>query len=147
MERIEGLYAMTSTVIKEKENNGKFVISVDDMVEELRDRIDFETVPKEVLADYVLRFAAAVCLNDANYRSVIKGEGLYINLDDCQNPDFIAHLHNNAMLDKNAKQRIVDAIRRKAELSDLKQLAFDIDGMMFEEMTTEQLLEILKQAV
>lgn len=148
MERIEGLYTAISTVIREKEADEKLVISVDDMVEQLKDRVDFDSVSKEVLAEYVLRFAIAVGLNDADYKSVVRGEGLYINWNDCKNPDFIARLHNNAMLDKTSKQQVIDALRKKrVELTDLKQLAFDMDGMLFEEMTTEQLLEILKQAV
>lgn len=147
MERIEGLYIAIGTAIRERESDNKLVISVDDLVSQLRDDFDFDSVSKEVLADYVLRFAIAVGLNDNGYRSVVKGEGLYVNLEDCKNPDFIKRLHNNAMLDKNAKQQIVDAIRKKIELSDVKQLAFDIEGMLFEEVTAEQLLEILKQAV
>lgn len=144
MERIEGLYTAISTAIRERENDDKLVISVDDMVAQLRGDVDFDSVPKEVLADYVLRFAVAVGLNDNGYRSVVKGEGLYVNLEDCKNPDFIARLFNNAMIEEKAKEQVVNVIRKEIEASNVKQFAFDIDGMIFEEMTAEQLLELLR---
>ena len=144
MERIEGLYTAISTAIRERENDDKLVISVDDMVAQLRGDVDFDSVPKEVLADYVLRYAVAIGLNDNGYRSVVKGEGLYVNLEDCKNPDFIARLFNNAMIEEKAKEQVVNVIRKEIEASNVKQFAFDIDGMIFEEMTAEQLLELLR---
>lgn len=144
MEKIEGLFTAITTAIRERENDDKLVISVDDMVAQLRGDVDFDSVPKEVLADYVLRYAVAIGLNDNGYRSVVKGEGLYVNLEDCKNPDFIARLFNNAMIEEKAKEQVVNVIRKEIEASNVKQFAFDIDGMIFEEMTAEQLLELLR---
>ena len=144
MEKIEGLFTAITTAIRERENDDKLVISVDDMVAQLRGDVDFDSVPKEVLADYVLRYAVAIGLNDNGYRSVVKGEGLYVNLEDCKNPDFIARLFNNAMIEEKAKEQVVNVIRKEIEASNVKQFAFDIDGMIFEEMTAEQLIELLR---
>lgn len=144
MDKIEGLFTAITTAIRERENDDKLVISVDDMVAQLRGDVDFDSVPKEVLADYVLRYAVAIGLNDNGYRSVVKGEGLYVNLEDCKNPDFIARLFNNAMIEEKAKEQVVNVIRKEIEASNVKQFAFDIDGMIFEEMTAEQLLELLR---
>ena len=144
MEKIEGLFTAITTAIRERENDDKLVISVDDMVAQLKGDVDFDSVSKEVLADYVLRYAVAIGLNDNGYRSVVKGEGLYVNLEDCKNPDFIARLFNNAMIEEKAKEQVVNVIRKEIEASNVKQFAFDIDGMIFEEMTAEQLLELLR---
>lgn len=147
MERIEGLYTAITAIIKEKESEFRLAISTDDIVERLKNEIDIETVPREVLADYVLRFAAAIGLNNNGYRSVLKGNGLYVNLYNCEKAEYLSRLHNNAVLSEKQKQQVVNLIRKQCEITGIAgQTSFDLDtGMIVEDVTEEQLLELLKK--
>ena len=147
MERIEGLYTAITAIIKEKESEFRLAISTNDIVNRLKNEIDIETVPKEVLADYVLRFAAAVGLNDNGYRSVIRGNGLYIKLENCEKSEYLNRLYNNAFLSEKQKEQIVNLIKKQREIAGIAgQTSFDLDtGMIIEDVTEEQLLELLKR--
>ena len=151
--RIEELYTKITAIANEQEKDGKLVFKTDEFVEQLKEEFDWESVPKEVLADYLFRYAIATGLNSKGYRSVVRGNGLYVNLDRCRNINFAKRMHNNATQDMKSKEgRIIDIDKIIKELERSRndipgQSAFDETynetGMIFEELTTEEILEIL----
>lgn len=153
MEKIEGLYTTIAAIINEYESDGKLVLKTDEMEERLRNDIDWKDAPKEVLVGYLFRYAIAIGLNMRGYRSVVKGNGMYVNLDRCRNINFAKRMHNNVQTDiksKEGKQLDIDKIIKQLEKGSNTipgQSAFDETfnetGMLFEELSTEEILEIL----
>lgn len=149
MGRIEGLFTNITKIIKEKESEYKLVISTDDMVDRLKDEVDLDSVPKSVLADYVLRFAVAVGLSDAGYRSVVKGEGLYINLENCNKKEYLDRLQNNAVEAEQQKLQVVRIIKGQREATGIAgQTSIDPEtGLLVEDITEEQLIGMLRASL
>ena len=147
MNKIEGLYTAITSIIREKEEKYNLVISTDDMVTRLKDQNYLDSVPREVLEDYLLRFAVAIGLNDNGYRSVVKGEGLYINLENCERAEFLNRLFNNAVEMEQQKEQVVSLILKQRERAGIAgQTSIDPEtGMIIEDITEEQLLDLLRK--
>lgn len=153
MSKIEGLYAAITAMVIEQEQDGKLVLKTGDMVDRLMKEIDWQDIPKEVLADYLFRYAIANGLNARGYRSVVKGNGMYVNRDRCRNINFAKRMHNNVQKEIKTKEGIridIDKIILQLEKGTSTipgQSAFDETynetGMLFEELSTEEILEIL----
>lgn len=147
MGRIEGLYTAISSIIKEKESENKLVISTDDVVEILKDEDYLATASRADLEEYLLRFAVAIGLNDNGYRSVVKGEGLYINLENCTKREYLDRLHNNAVEAEHQREQIVKIITKQRELAEIAgQTEWDEEtGTIIEQVSIEKLLEMLRK--
>lgn len=153
MEKIEDLYTTITAIVNEYEGEGKLVFKTNEFVERLKSEFDWDSVPKEVLTDYLCRYATAAGLNANGYKSVVRGNGLYVNLNRCRNINFAKRMHNNAQHDLKSKEGVVidiDKIIRELEKSQNNipgQSAFDETynetGMIFEELTTDEIIEIL----
>ena len=144
MGRFNGIYTQINTIIKEKESEYKLVISTDEIVERLVN-VDFlATASREDLEDCVLRLAIAVALNDAGYRSVVRGEGLYINPVRWKEPKCGEQLLENAKMDVRNKEQMLQYVEKVVELPEYAQGAFDENAELYDEITKQQLIEMLR---
>ena len=145
MKNIEGLYTALNAIIKSKEEEERLAIDVQTLVEEVKEEVDVHSASLDWYIQFALKSAAEVALWQNGYRSVVKGNGLFINADHCTNKAYISRLFNNAKLSELQKKRITDYLTKKiTELGFNGQLSFDFEtGTIVEDITTAELLEML----
>ena len=145
----EGIYAQYSKFIKEQKNDNKLVIDV----EKLAECVDFSEMPREELERRCKRAAASVALNQNGYKSVLRGEGLFVDYVNCTNPIFLQHLVENTKIDaiqaETAMKTLQKIMKQNAEeLPDYVQIAFQFDSeghsKMVDELSLTQILEMLR---
>lgn len=145
----EGIYAQYSKYIKERRSENKYVIDV----EKLADYVDFSEMPREELERRCKRAAASVALNQNGYKSVMRGEGLFVDYANSTNPIFLQHLVDNAKIDAIQAETAMKALQRimkqnAEELPDYVQMAFQFDSeghsKLVDELSLSQILEMLR---
>lgn len=149
MQNIEGLFSSINAFIRESESEDRIAVSVDEVIKRVKSEVDIHSATLDYYIDSTIKHAVATALSQAGYRSLVIGEGLYVNLDACENPDAIAKLYNNAKLLETQKAQVVEMIRKRArEVGVSGQYEMDFEsGTIIESVTEEQLLELLKQDV
>ena len=75
---------------------------------------------------------------------MVKGEGLYINPVRCKNPNFGEQLLENAKMDVRAKEQMLQYVEKVVELPEYAQGAFDENAELYDEITKQQLIEMLR---
>lgn len=147
MGSIDGLYSEIGAIIKEKENEERLAISVEQVVDEVRKRINVYSASIDWYIETALKSAVSTVLNQNGYRSVVKGNGMFVNPDICSKPEYMAKMVNNAMLEERQKEQIVEMLTKKtAEQGIDGQLSWDpTTGLIVEDFTIEKLMEMLKK--
>lgn len=145
MQNIEGLYTALNALIKQKEEEGRLAVSADDLIEEVKEEVDVYSASLDWYIKFALRAAAQISLWQSGYRSVIKGNGMFVNLQNCTKPEYLSRLFNNAKLSERQKQQVVNMIKRRiSELGMPGQMSMDFEtGMITEDITEEQLMAML----
>ena len=145
MQNIEGLYTALNALIKQKEEEGRLAVSADDLIEEVKEEVDVYSASLDWYIKFALRAAVQISLWQSGYRSVIKGNGMFVNLQNCTKPEYLSRLFNNAKLSERQKQQVVNMIKRRiSELGMPGQMSMDFEtGMITEDITEEQLMEML----
>lgn len=142
---IAGVYSALTALIKQKEDEERLAISADQLVEEVQKEIDVYSVPIGWYVKFALKQAAEVALNQSGYRSVVKGNGLFVNPNDCDKKEYLKKLFNNAKLTERQKQQVVEMLKKRiAEVDIPGQYSFDMNGNIAEDITTSQLIDMLK---
>ena len=139
--------------IAESIENNKFGISVNNLVDVLMNDSDCKAAIEEVdREDLERRYYGAfirVYLNAIGYRSVIRGKGIYIDVEKSDNPAYVAKVLENAGISvKDAEQAVLvikKAIKANPKING--QLQFDMDGNCIVSLSDEELLEQLLQEV
>ena len=147
MQKIEGLYSAYSALIRQKEFDDHLAISVDQLVNEVPEEVDIHSADLNWYINFALKAAAEVSLYNAGYRSVVKGRGLFVNLQNCKNPAYLAKLFNNAKLTEKQKEQVVNMITRKInEVNTPGQMSIDFStGTIIEDITEEKLIQMLEE--
>lgn len=147
MNSIEGLYSEINAIIRSKEEDERLAISVDQMVRELMSstNIDVHSASMDWYIETALKSAISTVLNQNGYRSVIKGDGLFVNPDICLKKEYMARLINNVKWEERQKAKIEELLTQKAEKGIPGQLQFDEEGNIIEEISLEDLLEMLQK--
>lgn len=141
-----GLYEAISSIISDKEEASQAVLYTGEMVERVKEEVDVDAIPREVLVNLALRQAVAIGLNAKGYRSVINGQGLYVNIENCEKREYLMQIYSNEMLDDSKRKRVLEILRNKIKPTEIPgQMGFDEAGQMFDEITVEELLEMLKK--
>lgn len=145
MQNIEGLYTALNALIKQKEEEGRLAVSADDLIEEVKEEVDVYSASLDWYIKFALRAAVQISLWQSGYRSVIKGNGMFVNLQNCTKPEYLSRLFNNARLSERQKQQVVNMIKRRiSELGMPGQMSMDFEtGMITEDITEEQLMAML----
>lgn len=145
MRKIEGLYTAISAIINRREDEKRLAADVDDIIKELKQEVDVYSASFEWYVQFALRAAVEVGLYQKGYRSVVKGEGIFVNLDNCSNPIYLARMFNNANLSVKQKEKALAILQKAIKTSGVEgQLTFDTDGTIIEEITEKQLIEMLR---
>ena len=147
MRNIEGLYTAIGSIISQHEDENKLAMKVDDIIEEVKGEVDVHSASLDWYIRFALRAAIEVGLYQRGYKSVVKGTGLFVNPNNCNNPAYLARLFNNAKMTEDQKRIAVDMIRKAIKQSGCEgQLRFDFEsGTVIEDVTEEQLIAMLEQ--
>lgn len=146
----DGYYSKLSQRIKEISDQEILVINV----ETLMDYIDISEMDEDRKNYIVKRAIATGALCQNKWRSVLKGSGYFVDLENIDNPIYIQKLCENANLDAHTKEAVAKALERlKREniesLPEYAQYVFDFDAegnsRYIEELTQAQLLEMLQK--
>ena len=145
MQNIEGLYSALSALIRQKEEEERLAISVDDLIAEVKEEVDVYSASLDWYIKFALRAAVEVTLYQLGYRSVIRGNGMFVNIQNCTKREYLARLFNNAKLSERQKEQVVNMIKNKVNSLGLPgQMSMDFDtGMIVEDITEEQLMAML----
>lgn len=143
---IEGLYTAISAIINQRESDMRLAADVDDIIKDVKNEVDVYSASLEWYIRFALRAAVEVVLYQKGYRSVVKGEGIFVNLENCKKQEYLARMFNNAKISEAQKAKAVAIITKAIKNSGVEgQLAFDFEtGQIVEDFTEEQLLEMLK---
>lgn len=137
-------YSMLNTIIRQKKSDGKFVIDR----EEIAKLIDLKDEDEEEKDRILANFMATNMLNENGYRSCVKGRGIYIDTDALNNKTLATQLANNTNIDINTRKEALHRLERLAEDlpedTEYRQIFFDMEGTMLQEMTKEELIKIIK---
>lgn len=145
----EGIYSQYSKRINEIRDNNILVIDVTS----LADYVDFSEMSREELERRCKRAAASVALYQNGYRSVVRGEGLFLDYKNSQNPIFLQRLVDNAKIDAEETEKVLRGLqmimKQNAEnLPDYTQIAFQFDpdgkSKIIDELSLSQVIEMLK---
>lgn len=147
MQNIEGLYTALASLIKDREASGKLAIDVKALIEDVKSEVDVHSASLDWYVKTALSSAAECALWRSGYRSVKKGEGLFVNADHCTNKAYLARLFNNAKLSEMQKKQVAAFLAKKIKTLGFNgQLSLDLEtGLITEDVTEEQLLEMLRK--
>lgn len=145
MRKIEGLYSAIGAVINKREDEMRLAADVNDIIDEVKQEVDVYSASLDWYIQFALRAAVEVGLYQKGYRSVVKGEGIFVNPEHCKNPAYLARMLNNAKLTEVQKEKAVALLEKTIKSSGIEgQLTFNQDGTIMEEVTEKQLIEMLK---
>lgn len=145
---VEGLYTAIGAIINQKEDESRLAVDVNNVIENVKDEVNVYSAQLEWYIQFALRAAVEVVLYQKGYRSVVKGEGVFVNLQNCKKPEYLARMFNNAKLSEAQKQKVVARITKAIQEASIEgQLSFDFsgeNGTIVEEVTEQRLIEMLR---
>ncbi len=148
MQKIEGLYTAIATIINEYEDANRPVMDVETIINDLKREVDVYSASLDWYIKLALRQAVSIGLWQKGYRSVVRGKGLFVNPDDCNKPEYLARLFNNAKLSEVQQTQVVNMMKNRLKETGIDgQLTWAMDGTVTEDVTEKQLLEMLESAV
>ena len=146
MQGFKNLYQELNCIITEKELGDHATIKVEDVVNEVKKRVNVRTASRKWLEYRALMASAENVLWRRGYRSVIKGKGWFVNASNCNKPAYLKRLFNNAKLSEAQKSAVVNYIKKCIKVSGCEgQLSFDMNGYISEDLTEEQLIDLLEK--
>ena len=147
MQNIEGLYSAINAIIKGKEAENRLAVSAPEIMELVKKEVDVYSASLDWYIAQVLRSAVETVLNQLGYRSVVHGEGLFVNLDNCEKKIYLARMFNNAAMSKAEKEKVLNFIQKKIHDVGIDgQLCFDFEkGTIIEDITEEQIIAMLRE--
>lgn len=147
MKGIDGLYTAYNALIASLEEDNRLAINVDTLMDDVKKEVDVHSASLEWYIRFALRAAAEVSLYNAGYRSVVKGTGIFVNPHNCNKPEYLARMFNNAVLSEEQKKKVVEMLKGAIKESGCEgQMFIDFDtGKISEGITTEQLISLLEE--
>lgn len=145
---VEGLYTAIGAIINQKEDESRLAVDVNNIIVNVKNEVNVYSAQLEWYIQFALRAAVEVVLYQKGYRSVVKGEGVFVNLQNCKKPEYLARMFNNAKLSEAQKQKVVARITKAIQEASIEgQLSFDFsgeNGTIVEEITEQRLIEMLR---
>jgi hypothetical protein len=147
-ENPKGLFTEISAYIKQCEANKEPGVLVDNLLDDVKNNVDLESVPQGWFIDTSLKTEIAVGLAQAGYRSLVPGRGIYINPAKINNKDLVDYLIQRQMISISQKEEVLKTLEKiqKQIPDDIEgQLHLDLEtGEMFERMSNKQILSMLE---
>lgn len=144
---IKGLYTDIKAEINKLRDEGKLVIDVNKVMDTVKKRGDVYGASFRDLLDTALLLATEVTLFNMGYRSVVRGAKLFVSIEDCDNPEYLAHMLNNECLSEAQKEQAKNMIKKSIKEKGLDgQMQFDfIEGTVVESVSEQELIEMLRK--
>lgn len=141
----KGVYSRLGESIRDKRLISP-VIDARAMAEEF----DISWIPREDLERDLKAFYVAVALNACGFRSVIKNEGLYVDVKQVKKGVIAEKLLGNINTDIDSRERLIDSINKLISNNDvnLNQLEFDTSTTclkILDNATEEEIIDILSR--
>ena len=137
-------YSMLNAVIRQEKTNGRYLIDRAD----IERYIDLSDESREDIEDMCKKAMIAVMLYQNNYRSCVRGQGVFIDVDAVKSKTIAKMLASNAELDTKQKtaalmklERLVDGLPD----DECSQIGFDEDGTLYDEMTKNELIDLIHE--
>lgn len=145
-----GFYSQLNSIIRQMMLDGKALIDCDDVA----GRIDLSEVPRDEL-ERTCRYAmTSTMLYQNNFRSFVKGKGLFVNYQMAKDPAVLLKLCENeskSISEKQVIQKMLEDAERNAlaENGGQMQLMIDENGkpIIFEELSKQELWDLLKERI
>ena len=143
-----GIYAQANKIIKDMKSTGHYILDR----KEISERLDIDEMSHGALVEFVKNFASSVGLYMNGYRSVVKGKGVYIDVDVVNNKETMEALISNSESDISSRTAIMQLLQSKnLKLSDIyddSQIAFtkgeDNETIFYDEITKSELISLLQ---
>ena len=146
MQGIKNLYSELNCIITDRELRDQASIKVEDIVSEVRKRVNVHSASRKWLEYRVLMASAENVLWRRGYRSLVKSKGWFVHLENCSKPEFLKRLFNNAKLSEAQKEAVVNRIKKQIKTTGCDgQLSFDMNGYISEDLTDDQLIELIER--
>lgn len=137
-------YSMLNTIIRQKKVEGQYLIDRLD----IEKYIDLSEESRENVEDMCKKAMIGVMLYQNNYRSCVRGQGVFIDVDALKSKTIANMLIQNESLTASQKLAAVQKLRNIADgLPDdgYSQTAFDMNGILYEEMTKADLINLIHE--
>lgn len=146
MQGIKNLYSELNCIITDRELRDQASIKIEDIVSEVRKRVNVHSASRKWLEYRVLMASAENVLWRRGYRSLVKSKGWFVHLENCSKPEFLKRLFNNAKLSEAQKEAVVNRIKKQIKTTGCDgQLSFDMNGYISEDLTDDQLIELIER--
>lgn len=145
------VYATMAKRLRRIKEQGKFVLDKNELTRD----IDISGMPREELERRFLSATASCVFYAQDFRSPLRGCGIYVPINDLDNPVFLNALFENSDMDAQQKVSVCKRLAKLSEESlaehpDYAQMYFDIgEGgkpVFKEDFTKTELLEMLRKA-
>ena len=144
----KGYYSMLNKIIRQKKTDDQYIIDRD----ELKKHINFEGEDPAEIEDMCKNLMIGVMLYQNNYRSVIKGQCVYIDTDALKSKTIAEHLVSNQSLDVKSRTAALQKLEKIASdlpEDDFSQLSFTVEedgsGILYQEMSREELITLIRE--
>lgn len=145
---MEGYYSQLNSRIRQLMAEGKALIDKD----ELTSCIDLSNEGREDLERICRNAMASVMLYQNNFRSFVRGRGLYINYEMAKNPAILSQLCENASQSTHKKmiiQQLLELAEKNALMENGGQMQMMVDDngeiIVFEELSKQELWDLLNE--
>lgn len=147
---MSGFYSQLNTRIRQLMTEGKALIDR----EEVAKHVDLSEVDRDDLERMCRNAMASVMLYQNNFRSFVRGKGLFVNYEMIKDPAILRQLCDNAARSTEEKliiQKLLESAEKNALLENGGQMQLMIgeDGelIIFEELSKQELWDLLKEKV
>ena len=147
---MSGFYSQLNTRIRQLMTEGKALIDR----EEVAKHVDLSEVDRDDLERMCRNAMASVMLYQNNFRSFVRGKGLFVNYEMIKDPAILRQLCDNAARSTEEKliiQKLLESAEKNAlmENGGQMQLMIGEDGelIIFEELSKQELWDLLKEKV
>lgn len=142
---MKGLYTELNTLIAQAEDERKMAIDVNVLMREVQYIVNLDSMPISELKDRYARAAASCALYQCGYKSVIPGEGIFVNVEHCKEPEYIRRFYNNAKYSERQKTAALERIKKKIKEEGIEgQMKFTLDGDIETELSVSEIIDMLR---
>lgn len=143
-EKERGIWSRINKIVREMKSAGRFAIERRDV----SDKIDPEELDPEYCVKFYIDFISSCVLWENNYRSVVRGKNVYVDIDALKSPDIRDRLQQNIEMDIKYSTVVFEMLDKlPIPQSEGKQGAFtnneNGEPVFFEELSSNELLELL----
>ena len=149
MKNLEGIYTLVGAMITDEENKNKLAIDSGKIINAIvNDPQKWWGGDLEWYVKTTLRAVVDSSLAARGYKSVVRGEGLFVNPEKVSNEAYIRRLANNVKKDgfkaDEKFQYLLDVLNR-CRNGVPGQLSLDLEtGLIIEDITEEEILDMLR---